>query len=79
MSDGAAGCEGRRPKASRGGNRGNGYVRRRGGRYGDLAPARTTAEARRCDAASWRTVQRVLNDERTVANVAIVCVIWRES
>jgi hypothetical protein len=25
MSDGAAGSEGRRPKASKGGNRGNGY------------------------------------------------------
>jgi len=36
-------------------------VGRCGGRFGDLAAARTAAEARRCDAASWRTVQRLLS------------------
>jgi hypothetical protein len=50
MSEGATGSEGLRPKASKGGNRGQGYV---GGapRYGDLGAARTAADGGRCVAA----------------------------
>src|ERR1700676_2962264 len=39
MSDGAAGSEGRRPKASRGGNRGQGHVGGAAITYGDLIAA----------------------------------------
>ena len=57
MSDGAAGSEGRRPKASKGGNRGNGHVCG-AARYGDLNAARTAGGGRRCDAAGWQAVDR---------------------
>jgi hypothetical protein len=75
-------CEGMEPcvrgptsESLQGGNRGNGYVRRYGERYGDLGAAWTTADGRLCDAASWRTEQRLLKDERAAASVAIVYVI----
>ena len=51
MTDGAANSAvgGRRSKTSKGGNRGNGYVRRFRGLYGDLAAARGAAEGSRWD------------------------------
>src|SRR5664280_3073340 len=51
MTDGAANSAvgGRRSKTSKGGNRGNGYVRRFRGLYGDLAAARGAADGSRWD------------------------------
>ena len=68
-------ARGRRPKASRGGNRGNGYVGRCDGRYGDLGAARTTADGRRCDAASWWRVLRAMNERGTAMTAASRCAI----
>jgi len=47
MSDGAAGSEGRRPKASKGGNRGQGYVGGAAITYGDLIGAGERSMMRR--------------------------------
>src|SRR5450830_508164 len=51
MTDGAANSAvgGRRSKTSKGGNRGNGYVRRFRGLYGDLAASRGAADGSRWD------------------------------
>jgi hypothetical protein len=51
MTDGAANSAvgGRRSKTSKGENRGNGYVRRFRGLYGDLAAARGAADGSRWD------------------------------
>ena len=75
MSDGAAGSEGRRPKASKGGKRGNGYVWRSGARYGDLGAGRMVGDGRRCDAASWQAVDRLLNERGVVMSALDPCAI----
>ena len=51
MIDGAAHAEGRRPKASRGGNRAGGNVWGCRGRYGDLSAAGAACELRPIDRA----------------------------
>jgi hypothetical protein len=48
MSDGASHAAGRRPKASRGGNRAGGTCGGSAGRYGDL---RAAGDVRACDPA----------------------------
>ena len=73
MSDGAAGSEGRRPKASKGGNRGQGYVGRCGARYGDLDAARTAGDGRRCDTANWQVVDGVLNERGVLMSAVDAC------
>jgi len=70
MTELATGTEGRRPKASRGGNRGNGYVWRCVVRYGDFGAGRTAADGGRCDAADWHALQRRLNEWRAASKVA---------
>jgi hypothetical protein len=46
MNDGAAQAEGRRPKASKGGNRAGGNEERNRVRYGDLGAAGAVCELR---------------------------------
>src|ERR1700693_6383237 len=72
---GATGTEGRRPKASKGGNRGNGYVGRCGARYGDLSARRTADDGRRCDAARRQAVDRLVNEGGVGLNAANPCAI----
>src|ERR1700693_2291875 len=72
---GATGTEGRRPKASKGGNRGNGYVGRCGARYGDLSARRMADDGRRCDAARRQAVDRLLNEGGVGLNAANPCAI----
>ena len=63
-TDVATGSGGRRPKASKGGNRGNGYVRPCRGYYGDLGAAGELADLDRADAASCSTVKRPTKERR---------------
>jgi hypothetical protein len=69
MSEGAAGREGRRPKASKGGNRGNGNVRRAAMRYGDLSAARKECDWDRDASAGCRRIERLLHERRAGSNV----------
>src|SRR6478672_5108602 len=75
MSEGAACSEGRRPKASGGGNRGHGHEWWCGARYGDLGATRTAAYRGRCDAANWWRELRAMNEWGIAMTAASLCAI----
>ena len=61
-------CGGRRPKASKGGNRAWGNVRPCGRRYGDLSAAGELVDWVGADAASCATMAGLVNEQRVASN-----------
>ena len=72
MKGGGAYSGGRRPKACKGGNRGNGNVWRAAGGYGDLGAPGELYDWDLTDPASWLTMKRLMK-ERQIALTAASC------
>jgi hypothetical protein len=73
---------GRRPKASKGGNRAGGNVERCRVRYGDLGAAGEMCDLDRDEATSCASVKRLTNERRMASNsisYPTICDGWRMS